>query len=218
MSSGKRRFAVRPGGCLVVEGAGLQASVQDADQPVSQPPECVAVSESPWLAARRRTRGRRARRSSDEEGPGHQGVDQPVVVDEPDGNDFFLAGGAGDGAGAAVVLAGLGGDVPAGVAPVSPTTVRPARRRTGASPDIQHSDALGHARPMNSSAAGNPWAWTDDQGSPPLPETRRTAPAEPPRFDTAMQVSELLHESEARPPTGTGGALAGDHSRPLSVL
>lgn len=102
--------------------------------------------------------------------------------------------------------------------PVSPTTVRPARRRTGASPDIQHSDALGHARPMNSSAAGNPWAWTDDQGSPPLPETRRTAPAEPPRFDTAMQVSELLHESEARPPTGTGGALAGDNSRPLSVL
>jgi hypothetical protein len=47
MSSGKRRFAVRPGDGLVVEGAGLQASVQDADKPVGQPPECVVVFDSP---------------------------------------------------------------------------------------------------------------------------------------------------------------------------
>ncbi len=43
MSSGKRRFAVRPGGGLVVEGAGLQASVQDAGEPVGQPPQGVVV-------------------------------------------------------------------------------------------------------------------------------------------------------------------------------
>lgn len=39
MSSGDVRlrglFPVRPGGCLVVEGAGLEASVQDADEAVS---------------------------------------------------------------------------------------------------------------------------------------------------------------------------------------
>ena len=46
MSSGKRRFAVRPGGGLVVAGAGLQASVQDADEPVRQPPQGVVVFES----------------------------------------------------------------------------------------------------------------------------------------------------------------------------
>ena len=32
-----------PGGDLVVEGAGLQAAMQDADQPVRQPPERVVV-------------------------------------------------------------------------------------------------------------------------------------------------------------------------------
>ena len=48
MSSGKRRFAVRPGGGLVVEGAGRQAAVQDADQPVSQSPESVTAFESCW--------------------------------------------------------------------------------------------------------------------------------------------------------------------------
>ena len=32
-----------PGGCLVVEGAGLQASVQDTDKPVGQTAECVVM-------------------------------------------------------------------------------------------------------------------------------------------------------------------------------
>jgi hypothetical protein len=40
VSSGDVRFRglslVRPGGCLVVEGAGLEASVQDADEPVGE--------------------------------------------------------------------------------------------------------------------------------------------------------------------------------------
>jgi hypothetical protein len=36
-------FPVSPGGGLVVEGAGLQASVQDADEAVREPSECVVV-------------------------------------------------------------------------------------------------------------------------------------------------------------------------------
>jgi hypothetical protein len=52
MSSGTRRFAVRPGGGLVVAGAGFQASVQDAGEAVSQSPECVIVVGVLWRAAR----------------------------------------------------------------------------------------------------------------------------------------------------------------------
>ena len=46
--SGRLRevFPVTPGGGLVVEGAGLQASVQDADEAVGEPAERVAVVES----------------------------------------------------------------------------------------------------------------------------------------------------------------------------
>ena len=40
MSSGDVRlrglFPVRPGGCLVVEGAGFEAAVEDADEPVGE--------------------------------------------------------------------------------------------------------------------------------------------------------------------------------------
>jgi hypothetical protein len=36
MSSGESAFVVRPGGCLVAEGAGLEASVQDAGEPVGE--------------------------------------------------------------------------------------------------------------------------------------------------------------------------------------
>ena len=36
-------FSVRPGGCLVVEGAGFQASAQDPDEPVRHPPQCVVL-------------------------------------------------------------------------------------------------------------------------------------------------------------------------------
>ena len=38
LGSGGEVLPVGPGGCLVVEGTGLEASVQDADQPVSDPP------------------------------------------------------------------------------------------------------------------------------------------------------------------------------------
>jgi hypothetical protein len=36
MSSGELVFVVGPGGGLVVEGAGFEASVQDADEPVRE--------------------------------------------------------------------------------------------------------------------------------------------------------------------------------------
>jgi hypothetical protein len=37
---------MRPGGGLVVESAGLQPSVQDADEPVGESPQGVVVFES----------------------------------------------------------------------------------------------------------------------------------------------------------------------------
>src|SRR6266545_1783002 len=107
-------FPVSPCGGLVVAGAGLQAAVQDADQPVGEPPQCVVVFESfgALLVVERAGAGRGVQRR---ERPGHERVDEPVVVNEPGGDDLLLARGAGDRAGAAVVLAGLRVGVPAGV-------------------------------------------------------------------------------------------------------
>jgi hypothetical protein len=39
-------LAVGPGGVLVVEGAGFQAAVEDADEPVSEAPKGVVVPVS----------------------------------------------------------------------------------------------------------------------------------------------------------------------------
>lgn len=104
-------FPVGPGGGLVIEGAGLQASVQDTDEPVSQPPERVIVFESlgALLVVERAGARRRGQRR---EGPGHQGVDEPVVVHKPGGDDLLLARRAGDRAGGGVVLAGFRAGVP----------------------------------------------------------------------------------------------------------
>jgi len=44
ISSGELVVAVGLGGDLVVEGTGLQASMQDADQKVGQAGECIVVS------------------------------------------------------------------------------------------------------------------------------------------------------------------------------
>ena len=107
-------FPVAPRGGLVVEGAGLEASVQDADEPVSEPAKCVVVFESfgaLLVVEGARSGGCVQRR----EGPGHQGVDEPVIVDEPGGDDLLLARRASDRGRAAVVLAVLRADVAAGV-------------------------------------------------------------------------------------------------------
>src|SRR5689334_11987390 len=94
-----------PGRGLVVEAAGLEASVQDADEPVSQPPQGVVMTSSagPELVIV----GAGARGGAQGgEGPGAERVDEPVVVDEPGRDDLLLPRRAGDGAGAGVVAAG----------------------------------------------------------------------------------------------------------------
>src|SRR6185312_13215657 len=109
-SCGLEFFAVAPGRVLVIDGAGLEAAVQDAYQTVGQPPERVVVLESfgALLVVERAGPGRGKHRR---ERPGHERVDEPVVADEPGSDDLLLARGAGDGAGTRVVLAGLGGFV-----------------------------------------------------------------------------------------------------------
>src|SRR6185369_3706566 len=79
-----------------------------------QPAECVIVLES--FGALLVVEGAGARRGVQRrESPAHKGVDEPVVADEPGGDDLLLARRAGDRAGAAVVLAGLRADVAARV-------------------------------------------------------------------------------------------------------
>src|SRR6476661_1169709 len=106
MSSCELDFVVGPGGCLVVKGAGLQASVEDADEPVGDLAQgrvvlgaagAFGVVEGPGAG----------RGAEGGEGLGHQRVGEPVVADEPGGDDLLLARGAGDRGGGGVVLAGL---------------------------------------------------------------------------------------------------------------
>src|SRR5260370_33236083 len=104
-------FPVRPGCRLVVEGARLEASVQDADESVGQPTACVVVFDS--AGAEVVVKGAGAGRGvQGGEGLGHERVDEPVVVDEPGGDDLLLPRGAGDRAGGGVVPAGLAVGVP----------------------------------------------------------------------------------------------------------
>src|SRR5260370_36599360 len=111
MSSGELVFAVRPGDCLVVEGARLEAAVQDADEPVGELAQggivlsaagALGVVEGPGA-------GRGGQRG---EGLGHERVGEPVVADEPGHDGFLLSRGAGDRGGGGSVLAGLAPDIP----------------------------------------------------------------------------------------------------------
>src|SRR5215472_12800048 len=99
-------FAVAPGGVLVVEGAGLEAAVQDADEPVGDAPQGVVVLQSavaePVIVSTGTGRGVQGG-----ERLGVERVDEPVVVHEPGGYDLPLPGGPGDRAGGGVVPAGL---------------------------------------------------------------------------------------------------------------
>src|ERR1019366_403088 len=105
-----------PGGCFVVAGAGFQAAVQDADEAVAELAQGGVVAEAagalPVVVGT--GSGGCGQRGA---GLGVQGVGEPVVADEPGQDDFAAAGRAGDGAGAGVVLAGLGGGVAAGCVP-----------------------------------------------------------------------------------------------------
>src|SRR5260370_13859372 len=99
-------FVLGAGGCLVVGGAGLEAAVEDADEAVGELAEgggglgaAVAVGVVEGAGAGRDGQGA--------QGLGHQRVGEPLVADEPGGDDLLLARRAGDGAGGGVVLAGL---------------------------------------------------------------------------------------------------------------
>ena len=104
MSSGELVFVLEPGGCLVVEGAGFEASVQDADEPVRDLAQgrvvlgaagTLGVIECPGAG----------RGAEGGEGLGHERVGEPVVADVPGEDGLLLAGGAGDRGGGGVVLA-----------------------------------------------------------------------------------------------------------------
>src|SRR2546429_2663323 len=98
-------FPASPGGGLVLEVAGLQASVQDTDEPVGQPPQCVIMFDPAGteLVVEGTGAGRGVQGC---EGLRVQRAGQPVVVDEPGGDDLLLPRRAGDRAGGGVVQAG----------------------------------------------------------------------------------------------------------------
>ena len=89
VSSGSLDEVVRPGGRLVVGGAGLEASVQDADEPVGELAQrgVVAGAAGALPVVVGAGAGRAAQRR---ERLGHQRVDEPVVVHEPGATVFFL--------------------------------------------------------------------------------------------------------------------------------
>src|ERR1022692_4262362 len=99
----RSRHLLRPGGRLVVEGAGFEASVQDAGEPAGElaqggvvPGAAGALAVVVGACSGGGVQGG--------EGLAYQGVDEPVVVYVPGEDDLLLAGRAGDGAGAGVVL------------------------------------------------------------------------------------------------------------------
>src|SRR5450432_499824 len=106
-------FPLQPGGCLVVGGAGFEAAVQDADEPVGEFAQGGVVLGA--AGAFGVVEGAGAGGATEgSEGLGHERVGEPVVADEPGGDDFPLPGGAGDRGGGGVVLAGLTAGVAAG--------------------------------------------------------------------------------------------------------
>ena len=85
----KDLFPLGPGGCLVVWGAGFEASVQDADEPVGEFAQgSVVLGAAGALGV---VEGAGAGRGGQGgEGLGHERVGEPVVADEPGGDDFLL--------------------------------------------------------------------------------------------------------------------------------
>src|ERR1039457_3898645 len=109
MSSGELDYLLLGPGCrLVVEGAGFQAAVLDADEAVGDFAQGRAVIDAPVAFGVVEGAGTGGGGEGGE-GLGHQGVDEPVVADEPGGDGLLLSRGAGQRGGAAVVLAGLTG-------------------------------------------------------------------------------------------------------------
>ena len=78
-----------PGDGLVVEGAGLEASVQDGDKAAGQPAQGVVVVDA--AGAQGVVAGAGAGGCGQGgEGLRHEGVGEPVVAGVPGGDDLFL--------------------------------------------------------------------------------------------------------------------------------
>src|SRR4051812_47039771 len=93
MSSSSLVKMLRPGCRLVVDGAGFEASVQDANEAVGEVAQCGVVAGAagalPVVAGAGAGPGlHRGERLA------HQRVDEPVVAPEPGRDDSLLARGA----------------------------------------------------------------------------------------------------------------------------
>ena len=108
MSSGELLGVVRPGGCLVVEGAGFEAAVQDADEPVGELAQRGVVFGAAGACAGRSRRGRRARRCSAEKAWVMRASMSRSLCTNRAATVFFLPEARVIGLVAGVVLAGLG--------------------------------------------------------------------------------------------------------------
>ena len=98
---------VSPGGVFVVEPAGLEAAVQDPDEPVAELPQrgvvaAAASADGVGVDPRAGAGGQRAERLL------VRGVGEAVVTGVTGQYDLLLARGAGDRGGAGVVLASSG--------------------------------------------------------------------------------------------------------------
>jgi hypothetical protein len=82
-------FPLGPGGCLVVGGAGFEEAVQDADEPVGELAQGgVVLGAAGTLGV---VEGAGAGRGAQgAHGLGHERVGEPVVADEPGGDDLLL--------------------------------------------------------------------------------------------------------------------------------
>ena len=102
---------MRIGGGIVVEGAGLQAAVQDGDDPVGKLAQGSVVLGAAGAFGVAEGAGR-ARLPRRRKAWAHERVGEAVVADEPGGDDLLLPRRAGDRGGGGVVLEGLAADVP----------------------------------------------------------------------------------------------------------
>src|SRR6266487_6965760 len=94
-----------PGGCLVVGLAGLEAAVEDPDQPVAELAQGSMVADA--TCAQRVVVGPGTRRClQGTEGLLVQGVGEPIVACVAGQHDLLLARCLGDWAGPGIVLAG----------------------------------------------------------------------------------------------------------------
>src|SRR5260370_27077117 len=110
MSSGGLVFLAWPGDFLAVEGAGLQASVEDADEAVGDLAEGGIVLDlgGALLVVKGTGAGRGGQGS---EGLGHESVGETVIADEAGDDDFLLSGRASERGRSGVVLASLAAGV-----------------------------------------------------------------------------------------------------------